>query len=162
MDNIFVYTFLLLLFYGSVRDVVTFEIPNYISAVSVLLFIPAAFSANFSLIEALYNFGAGAFVLLIGAALFFCNVIGAGDAKMLAAASVWAGFPGLPALLLSVSLVGGVLVLILIVFRRFKLASSWSRVDWLVNLHREKVVPYGVAISCGTVLIFPQLLASNA
>ena len=57
---------------------------------------------------------------------------------------------------------GGVLVLILIVFRRFKLASSWSRVDWLVNLHREKVVPYGVAISVGTVLIFQQLLASNA
>ena len=57
---------------------------------------------------------------------------------------------------------GGVLVLILIVFRRFKLASSWGSVDWLVNLHREKVVPYGVAISFGTVFIFPQLLASNA
>ena len=162
MENIFVYIFLLLLLHGSVRDVVTFEIPNYISVASALLFIPAAFLAHFGLVEVLYNFGAGALVLMIGGALFFCNVIGAGDVKMLASASVWAGFPELPTLLLSVSLVGGVLVLILIVFRRFKLASRWHRVGWLVNLHREKAVPYGVAISVGTVLIFPQLLVSNA
>lgn len=162
MDNIFVYIFLLLLLYGSVRDVLTFEIPNYVSVGSVLLFIPAAFLANFSLIEALSNFGAGALVLLIGGALYFCNVIGAGDVKMLAAAAIWTGFPGLPVLLLSVSLVGGVLVLILIVFRRFQLASGWHHIDWLVNLHREKGVPYGVAIAFGAVLIFPQLLASNA
>jgi len=162
MDNIFVYIFVLVLLYGSVRDVVTFEIPNYISVASGLLFFPAAFLAHFSLIEVLYNLGAGASVLLIGVGLFFCNVIGAGDVKMLSSAAVWAGFPGLPMLLLSVSLVGGVLVLILIVFRRFELASRWRHVDWLFNLHSEKGVPYGVAISFGTILIFPQLLASNA
>ena len=162
MDNIFVYIFLLFLFYGSICDVLTFEIPNYVSLAAVLLFVPAALWEHFSLIGVLYNFGAGTLVLLVGGGLFFFNVIGAGDVKMLASAAVWAGFPGLPVLLLSVSLVGGVLALTLIVFRRFKLASKWHRVDWLANLHREKDVPYGLAIFLGTVFIFPQLLEPNA
>ena len=162
MDNIFVCIFLLLLLYGALCDVKTFEIPNFISVSSVLLFIPAAFFSNFGWYEVIYNFGAGTLVLLIGGTLYFCNVIGAGDVKMLASAAVWAGFPGLPSLLLSVSLVGGVLVLILMVFRRFKLSSNWHPDDWVTNLHREEAIPYGVAIAFGTVLIFPQLLASNA
>ncbi|PPR30639.1 MAG: hypothetical protein CFH36_02365, partial [Alphaproteobacteria bacterium MarineAlpha9_Bin6] len=63
--------------------------------------------------------------------------------------------------LLAVALTGGVLAIALIVFRRFIVPTSWKRFDWLVNLHKEQGVPYGVAISVGAVLVSPQLLTSD-
>ena len=161
MNQILSCVFLVILLYGAFRDLVSFEIPNYISVVIVFLFFPAVFWEHWSLVEIISNISAGGLVLLVGIILFSLNVVGAGDVKIMAAAAVWFGFPGLPSFLLAVALTGGVLTIALIVFRRFIVPTSWKRFDWLVNLHKEQGVPYGVAISVGAVLVSPQLLTSD-
>ena len=161
MNEILSCVFLGILLYGAFLDLVSFEIPNYISVVVTILFFPVVLWDHWSFVEIISNFSAGGLVLLVGIILFSFNLIGAADVKILAAAAVWFGFPGLPSFLLAVALSGGVLALVLIVFRRFILPISWQRFDWLVNLHKEQGVPYGVAISVGAVLVSPQLLTSD-
>ena len=43
--------FFALLVYGAICDVTTFEIPNFISVVGVLLFLPATIGANWEFSE---------------------------------------------------------------------------------------------------------------
>ena len=161
MANVFVYIFLFILLYGAICDLISFKIPNYVSICSVLLFFPAALWAHWPIINILSNTGAGALILAVGVLAFSFNLIGAGDIKMLAASAVWFGFGGLPSLFFSVAIIGGVLSLALIVFRRFVLPASWRRADWLVRLHEATGVPYGIAICIGVFVISPSLLASG-
>ena len=58
--------FLVILLYGAFRDLVSFEIPNYISVVIVFLFFPAVFWEHWSLVEIISNISAGGLVFLVG------------------------------------------------------------------------------------------------
>ena len=148
--------FFVLLVYGAICDVVTFEIPNFISVVGVLLFLPATLGAHWEFSEIAHHFLAGGVVLLVGISFFVVNVLGGGDVKVLAAAAVWSGFSGLFALLFWVALVGGALTLMLILFRRIAMPQWGQSLRWFARLHGEVGVPYGVAISFGTVVSFSE------
>ena len=67
-------------------------------------------------------FGAG--VLLVCAALFYLNVFGGGDAKVIAAASLWTGLARCAPFVMGMALAGGALAAALIVLRRMKIASN--------------------------------------
>ena len=142
--------FFALLVYGAICDVATFEIPNFISVVGVLLFLPATIGANWEFSEIVQHFLAGGAVLIVGISFFVMNVLGGGDVKVLAAAAVWSGFSDLFSLLFWIALVGGALTLTLVLFRRIAMPERCQSLRWLARLHGEAGVPYGVAISFGT------------
>ena len=161
MTDILVCIFLLILLTGSIYDLKSFEIPNYVALSATFLFLPVALLEHMSLPEILLHISAGGVVLLAGFVLYSFNFIGAGDVKMLAASSIWFGFAELPIFLCAVAIGGGFLALLLIIFRRVTLPTAWARVGWIQNLYKERGIPYGVAISAGAILSYPQLFSSQ-
>lgn len=147
-----VVTFICLVIYlaglaiAAVRDLTSLTIPNRVAAAvaaaaagGVLSAVPdpAGWGAYFAV---------GLAVLAAGAVLFFLGLWGAGDAKLLAAASLAAGFDGLPVLALWTALCGGLLAVVLLVLRRL-------RPPWCRHLTAGSGgVPYGVAIAAGAVI----------
>ncbi len=70
--------------------------------------------------------GCAAAVFLVGAVPFSRGLIGGGDVKLLAAATLWAGADALPPLLLLTALIGGVLALLLLTPLGARFAASPS------------------------------------
>lgn len=138
-----------LLIYAAAHDVATMTIPNWVSILLALAFLPAAAVAGLSLSETGLHLGVGAIALIAGAALFYMGVWGGGDAKLIAAAAIWLGASGGLPFLYGVAIVGGALAFVLIVARRLQLKSS---VQWLSRLlSPTEGAPYGVAIAGGAI-----------
>ncbi len=144
--------------YAAVRDLLSYEIPNWVSLAIVGGFFALAYASSFDLAVVGWHVSAGAAVLVAGAILFYTGIVGGGDAKLLAACAVWTGWSGLFDLCIFVALFGGVLALCFLVARRLRLPASWMEIEWLRRLHSpEQGIPYGVAIGLGGILVMRDL-----
>jgi prepilin peptidase CpaA len=93
-------------------------------------------------------------VLILCAALFYLNVFGGGDAKVIAAASLWTGLAASAPFVMGMAIAGGALAGVLIVLRRMKVQSDKP---WLARLMSpEEGAPYAVAIAVGALLAAPS------
>ena len=142
-------------------DVWRLKIPNAISAGLVALFaITAAFSP--SDVPWLEHVGVCIAVFVAGAVLFRFRLLGGGDVKLVAAASLWMG-PGLLAeYAILVGLTGGLLVLALLAVRMFvgRMQMAFPTLISLTlpaALSSGRSVPYGVAIAVGALVLAPAL-----
>jgi prepilin peptidase CpaA len=101
--------------------------------------------------------GAGV-VLALGVVLFNRGLLGGGDVKLLAAATLWYGFDRLPIFLFAVSIAGGALGLVTIIAKlaRNVIPSLASRGTSSRPL-RGMEIPYGVAIAAGGIIVRPLL-----
>lgn len=88
-------------------------------------------------------------LLIAGTPLFAANKMGGGDIKLLAATGFWFDLQGALMMLVAVLIAGGMLAIFLIGLRRFK-GSSQGKQKSSVGKPRG-VIPYGVAISAGTI-----------
>lgn len=145
--------FPLLLIYAAWHDVSTMTIPNWVSIVLGVTFIPAALTAGLSLEQIGWHLLFGAIVLICCAVLFYLNVFGGGDAKVIAAASLWTGLAGSGPFVMGMAIAGGVLAGLLIVLRRMKIQTTKP---WLSRLLApDEGAPYAVAIAVGAFLAAP-------
>ena len=158
--------FLAAMAWAAWSDLSTFEIANWVPVTVVLAYGVAALGAGRPLAEAGLHLSAGAAVLIAAAALFFLNLLGGADAKLLAAVAVWSGWEGLAGLLFLVVLAGGALALGVIGFRALPLSPRPGWRDVLRPLHdRGQGLPYGVAIAAAAIVsagrwpAFPALWA---
>lgn len=88
-------------------------------------------------------------LLVVGTPLFAAKKMGGGDIKLMAVSGIWFDLQGAVIWLASVLLAGGLLAVILIGSRRFR-----KRADGAERPKLSKsggVIPYGVAISAGTI-----------
>jgi len=154
MYDVCLLLFCVLLVYGSVCDVMTFEIPNFVSIAGGLLFFPAALFVQLELGVIALHLLAGALALGAGFSLFVANILGGGDVKILSAVALWTGLHDLLPLLFCMALIGGLLALLLLLFRRFRLPRRAHNLGWLASLHAQKGVPYSVAIVLAALLSF--------
>jgi prepilin peptidase CpaA len=102
--------------------------------------------------------GCAAGVFLAGAMLFSWGLIGGGDVKLLAAATLWAGPAGTPALLVLTGVFGGLVCLfVLTPLGQIATAASGqiglAREGGAANGKRRAVVPYGVAIAAAALVV---------
>lgn len=126
-----------LLIAAAVSDAQSYRIPNYLSGSLALLFpIYAVFSPT--AIDWRATVLVFAATALAGFAALCGNVFGAGDVKLLSAASLWAG-PHLIALLLVVMAFVGGIESLAVVFALRRRGQSLAKAP----------VPYGVAIAAG-------------
>lgn len=145
--------FPLLLLYAAWHDVSTMTIPNWVSISFAAAFIPAAFAAGLPAEQIGMHLIFGAIVLLACAVLFYLNVFGGGDAKVIAAASLWIGLAAVAPFVMGMALAGGVLAGTLIVLRRMKISTTHA---WLKRLlSPEEGAPYAVAIAVGALVAAP-------
>jgi prepilin peptidase CpaA len=116
--------FPLLLLYAAWHDVSTMTIPNWVSISLAVLFVPAAIAAGLRMDQIGMHLVFGAAVLLGCAVLFYLNVFGGGDAKVIAAASLWTGLAASAPFVMGMAIAGGLLAAVLIVLRRRKVSST--------------------------------------
>lgn len=148
----------LLLTIAAVSDMTTMTIPNWISGLLILAFVALSLTFGMPLREIALSFGVGFAVLLLGMGLFALRWLGGGDAKLLAATSLWFGWPAVFPFLMYTMLVGGALSLVLINFRRFSLPPQIQAVPWIGRLHKiDEALPYGMAIAIGGLAALSQV-----
>ncbi|HET9231101.1 MAG TPA: prepilin peptidase [Vitreimonas sp.] len=146
-----------LLIYAACFDVARMIIPNWVSvALAVSFPVFALMQGVEPLIVGLHLLvGAGA--LVVGFFLFHGNIIGGGDAKLLAATATWAGVAGFAPLFFWMAISGGVLALALMTARKW--TPHVEGAPGFVNklLISGGGIPYGVAIMCGGLMSIPAL-----
>jgi prepilin peptidase CpaA len=105
-----------------------------------------------------FHFCGAGLVLAVGVLLFNRELVGGGDVKLLAAATLWYGIDRLPDFLFAVSIAGGLLALAMLVARaaRNLIPSLASRGPSGRSL-RGIELPYGVAIALGGAIVKPLL-----
>ena len=147
--------FLALAAYAAYLDLTTYQIPNWISLAVVADFVVAAAIAVQDPVAIAWHLGAGLAMLVAGIGLFAANVLGGGDAKLLAASAVWFGWAGLFKFVIYVAILGGVLALFILGLRRAGLRESWTGRPWIQRLRApDRGIPYGIAIAAAAGLMF--------
>jgi prepilin peptidase CpaA len=156
--------FPVLVVWAALTDVTSFTIPNRITGAVIAAFFVAAPLAGESLGAIGLNLGVGLAGLAIGMLLFALGWIGGGDAKLLAGASLWLGWPALTTFLLATTLAGGVLALLLLGLRAQLVRAHTPVVGgWLDRLTTPGApAPYGVAIACGALWAYPACTLMQA
>ena len=153
-----------LLVVAALRDLISFTIPNWISLSLVAAFPVVALVAGLPLTDIGVHALVGAAALVVGVGLFALGWVGGGDAKLLGAAALWLGWPGVGPFLVATALAGGVLTGLLLGLRSGFLGAWASQgPPWLARLARPgEPVPYGVAIAVGALAALPESLVGLA
>jgi prepilin peptidase CpaA len=143
---------------GALYDATSFTIPNWISLALAGLFAPAALAVGLPLGTIGVCYLIGFIVLLAGMGMFAMNWIGGGDAKLLAAAVIWIGWPQLLTFVLATALAGGALALLLAAARSSALQAYSARGPaWVAQLMAPGgAAPYAIAIAIGGLFAFPS------
>ncbi len=136
---------------AAVKDARSFLIPNYISLSLLILFFLYAFSSPKPVDWILH---AATFVVIgtLGFFAFLMKWIGAGDAKLLAAGSLWAGIGLIDVFLLATVFAGGVEALVILAAAYAKNRKATEKTPL-----SQTRVPYGVAIAVGGLCVLRVL-----
>lgn len=140
----------LCLFWAAISDLTTMTIPNRLTMGLVVAFVPVALLTHLSLTGWGIHLGLGIAGLVLGMVFFALRFMGGGDAKLLAAASLWLGFEGFIALFIYTALFGGALTLGIMALRQFFAIHGPKMPPWLGRHFEPKGdIPYGIAICAG-------------
>lgn len=143
---------------AALRDVTSYIIPNWISAALIVGFFPAALALGLPLETIGLNLAIGVAGLVAGMAMFALGWIGGGDAKLLAATTLWLGWPAVATGLLVTGIGGGALAVSLLALRSpIVRPYVLSGPAWFGRLATPgENVPYGLAIAIGGLVAFPE------
>lgn len=167
------FAFAFLVLFGALSDLSSFKIPNGVSYGLVLLFALQSFlvwldtpfmpSLSFRMPPFTVNIGIALFVLVVDIVFWRRGYIGGGDAKYLAATSLWMGPIGVVQFMVVLSTLGLLMALVL------KLSAKWG---FLVHAARlpafvkriyakleDNQLPYGFPIGMAALIMIPQIFA---
>jgi prepilin peptidase CpaA len=146
-----------LLIYAACSDIARMIIPNWVSIAMSAAFPVLALANGMPLADLGMHILFGAAVLAVGFFLFAANILGGGDAKLLAAAAVWTGFAGFWPFIFWTALAGGLMALVLVTARQFVKQTETNPPFVNHLLQKQNGIPYGVAIMCGGLIAIPML-----
>ena len=127
----------------------TYRIPNWVSLALVALFAVAVALSGKTIVDYWPNLALGAGMMVIGYGLYAATGMGAGDAKLAAAAVMWAGLGGLYAWVFALAMSMAALAVTLVVLRRVAPAGQTEKRH---VLQRGAPVPLGIALAAASVL----------
>ncbi len=143
--------------FAAVSDLLSMSIANRVAVVLVVTFAVVAPLTGMDWATYGWHFAAAAMVLGVTFGLFAMGGIGGGDAKLLAATSLYMGMGvQLMQYMLVSAFVGGILTLAVLKFRRSPLSVYVGQNMFLRNLtEMQSGVPYGVALGIGGLVTYP-------
>ncbi|MES1198988.1 MAG: prepilin peptidase [Pseudomonadota bacterium] len=150
------------LLFGAFSDIASMTIPNWLSIAMAAAFpvCAVALGMPWNIIGLHLAFGIG--VLVITFVLFQFNVMGGGDAKLIAAAAVWTGVGAFWPFAVWTMIAGGLLALALLIARK-GLKPSEARPAFVNRLLKPQGgIPYGVAIMTGGLAVLSALPFAGA
>lgn len=155
-------------FLSACTDIAYYKIPNSFNAVLCIGFYLFAFlNPNFTLEMIGYHSLTAFIVLCITFGLFALGLFGGGDAKLIAAISLWLGRSDIIDFILFTILAGGVVSVLLLLWRRTKPLKFYKRIKILSSLYygpdgdisdslKKRAIPYAVAIMIGLFVVLPK------
>jgi prepilin peptidase CpaA len=142
---------------AALSDLFTMTIPNRASLIIAVSFILIAPFTGMPLQAIGLHILAGLIVFCVCFTLFAINVMGGGDAKLLAATAIWFGLDHPLLLFLTyVGLVGGVATLLILVVRTQSDMITAVGLRVPKSILYAKKIPYGIAIAIGGFMAFPS------
>ena len=159
LEHLFILVLPFAMAFAAAMDLQTLTIPNSVSVVLMGAFLVAALIAGLSWQGVLLHLATGSTMLLVGIFMFSMGWLGGGDAKLLAAGSLWIGFDHLVPFLVYVGLSGGLLSLMILAYRQSPTGTMLAPYlpGWAERLHTKgSGVPYGIAIAVGALVVFPS------
>jgi prepilin peptidase CpaA len=144
--------------FAAVSDLLTMTISNKLTLALLGAFVILAPLSGMELPVIGTHFAAGFIVLAIAFACFAFGWIGGGDAKFAAVATLWLGAASAVEFLVYASLIGGLLTLALLTFRRQQVLPAFMvRQPWILKLHETQTgVPYGIALAAAGLIVYPH------
>ena len=144
--------------FAGISDALSMTIANRVSLVLVATFVAVAPLTGMAWPDFGMHLAAGAAVLVVTFGLFALGGMGGGDAKLLAATSVWMGFTiCLVEYLVVSAFIGGLLTLAILFYRNSALAVFTRHSPVLRHFANETVgVPYGIALGLGGLIAYPD------
>jgi prepilin peptidase CpaA len=142
---------------AGLKDLTSYTIPNWIPLLLLGAFAGLALTVGMPVNVFGLHLLVGAAALAAGMAMFALGWVGGGDAKLMAAACLWLGWPTTQSFLMDTALVGGSLSVLLLLARgQLFRAFVPIRSGWLGRLVTPgEPAPYGVAIAIGALIAFP-------
>jgi prepilin peptidase CpaA len=144
--------------FAAVSDLLSMTIANRVSLLLIAAFAVLAPLTGMDWTTYGWHFVAGALVLAVTFGIFAIGGMGGGDAKLMTGTAVWMGFGfSLLDYLLIAAMLGGVMTLLILVFRKSALATLHGQNMFLRHLSDESTgIPYGIALGAAGLLVFPQ------
>ena len=154
--KLFLMAFPVAMAFAAANDLFTMKIPNRISLALIASFLAAALLAGMPL-QTIGIHGAIAIGVLVATFLLFSfNMLGGGDAKLMAAGALWMGSEQIVPFLAYVTVFGGVLAVVILAYRKFPV-GAFALPGWAQRLHVHGTgIPYGIAIAAGGLIVFPH------
>lgn len=157
LNSILLHLFPLLMAFAAAFDLLTMRIPNWITLALIGLFAVSVLVIGVPLNQVGLHLAVGFGVLVVAFLLFIPGWIGGGDAKFAAAIGLWMGVQSVGSFLVYSAIAGGVLTVILLLYRWTIPAKILPKVEWLTRLHDKKVgAPYGIALAAGAMFAFAK------
>lgn len=142
---------------AALSDLRSMTIPNRLCLFLALAFFPAALFAGFTADQWTGSLMMGAMGFAVGFILFAFRLMGGGDAKLIAAASLWVGTSGALSFIYYTAVAGGFLGLSVLLMRKSVAPYTPFMPVWAQRLFEPKSdMPYGVAICIGGLLAIPH------
>jgi prepilin peptidase CpaA len=142
--------FTILFLAGVVSDARSYRIPNWVSLALAGLFLLAVALSGKPILSFWPHLAACAGVLAVSFVLYRFTGLGAGDAKLAAAAALWAGASGLYILTFTLALAMSLLAFTLVVVRRVPAGAA----------PRPRVFEKGAPVPLGIAIGFAAIAAS--
>jgi prepilin peptidase CpaA len=143
--------------FAAAMDLFTMTIPNRISLFLVAAFLLFAPICGLGLSDIALHFAVAFGMLLLGIVFFVRGWMGGGDAKLIAAASLWMGAENLWPYIASAVIVGGILGAMLLVYRAIAPPLWLCRQEWAMRLHdKDEGIPYGIALCAAGLMVYPS------
>jgi len=149
--------FPVLMIIAGAGDALSLRIPNWLTLLIAILFFPMALLTGMAWADIGMHAVAGVAMFVAGFVLFSLGLFGGGDAKLLAAAGLWLGWPHLMPFLVMTAFAGGLLALCVGVWAAVNQASEIRDGSLFRRFGSIKPnVPYGYAFAIGAILAFPD------
>lgn len=143
--------------FAAANDLFTMRIPNVISIALIGGFVALALLTQMPLETFGLHVICALGVLLLTFVLFAFNLLGGGDAKLMAAGALWMGSSQILPFIVFTTMFGGLLCLLILSYRRMVPADLWPLPGWAQRLHTVGgPVPYGIAIAASGLMVFPS------
>jgi prepilin peptidase CpaA len=144
--------------FAAVSDMLSMTIANRVSLVLIATFAVVAPLTGMEWTTYGWHFAAAGLALSATFGMFAIGGMGGGDAKLIAASSLWMGFNfNLVGYLLISSVIGGVLTLLILSYRKSPLADVTGQNMFLRHFADHKSgIPYGLALGLGGLITYPD------
>jgi prepilin peptidase CpaA len=144
--------------HAAISDMLSMTILNRVSLLLVGTFAIVAPMTGMEFSQIMMHVAAFALVLTVCFCFFASGAMGGGDAKLLAATSLWFGMSmDLMVYLVVSSFFGGVLTLAILRFRGSPVAVYAGQFEFLRRIGDSKEkIPYGIALGIGGLTVFPD------